>query len=60
SRLLEAFLAAFKSWYDITELVQSHLHDDRVLLDEHAHASENRRHRGNELKQRLRSLNDHA
>src|SRR5947199_2560445 len=58
SRLLEAFLVAFKTWYDITTLIQSHLHEDRRLRDEHMVASDNRKHRSLELQERLRILND--
>lgn len=56
SLLLEAFLAAFKSWYNITELVQSHLHNDRRLLDEHVQAIENRNVRRAELQEHLNYL----
>jgi hypothetical protein len=57
SRILEAFLEAFRTWYQITTLIQGHLHQDRTLGDEHMLASENRKLRSIELQERLRILN---
>ena len=58
SRRLEAFLEAYKEWFTVTTMIQTHLHDDPALRAEHSIALENRRLRSVELQQRLRVLYD--
>jgi hypothetical protein len=58
SLLLEAFLAAFEEWYDITKTLEPNLHDDREFSEEHFHASANRRQRSAELQSRLSLIGD--
>ena len=58
SLLLEAFLAAFEEWYDITKTIEPNLHDDREFSEEHLRASNNRKQRSAELQNHLSLMGD--
>jgi hypothetical protein len=58
SLLLEAFLAAFEEWFDITKTIEPNLHDDREFSEEYLHASNNRKQRSDELQGRLSLIGD--
>jgi hypothetical protein len=58
SLLLEAFLAAFEEWYDITKMIEPNLHDDREFSKEHLRASNNRKQRSADLQSRLSLIGD--
>jgi hypothetical protein len=56
SLLLEAFLAAFEEWYDITKTIAPNLHDDREFSEEQVRAANHRKQRSAELRSRLSLL----